>query len=462
MQLAAATSALRADEWQRPLRNACALWLAAAIACAVLTPAALWPLLAATAALGLLFLAFRHTIGLSVAWLLIAGATLEMTLGDWFGMELYQPVIAAVKAAEIGLGLVCMLRFGPRLDPFNPAFAYLFIFAGGLVHGLHPGLTAADSLRSLIGSAAPFVFCFSRVPLAWTQGIIRMTIWIPLLTVAVGAVLAAAGLRPLFTESGGWRLSALGHPAFLGGFCLTAIYAGLFELLRDGRRRDLALVGANFLLLLATGARAPAVYAVAVTLVVLLATRSPAFPARLRLGLLLAAGTLLPLAVLAAGALPEVRLFQVLASEASNLSGRDILWPLFERAADQSPWLGWGLGAGNVIIDPGSDVAELIGSRAAHNEYLRMSVEGGEIGRWLLIVLFLIWGLRGSGPLPRDEKLLMRLILAAFAGHAYTDNVLISTSACVFFTLITAIFARGRLEAATRRSRLAAARDGGV
>ena len=50
----------------------------------------------------------------------------------------------------------------------------------------------------------------------------------------------------------------------------------------------------------------------------------------------------------------------------------------------------------------------------------------------------------------------MRLIFVAFACHAYTDNILISTSACVFFTLITAVFARARMEARVRHSRLAA------
>jgi len=54
--------------------------------------------------------------------------------------------------------------------------------------------------------------------------------------------------------------------------------------------------------------------------------------------------------------------------------------------------------------------------------------------------------------------LLMRLVFAAFAGHAYTDNVLISTSACVFFTLITAVFARARLEAPPFRLAVGAGR----
>lgn len=434
----------------------CALWLAVGTGCALLLPGALLSLLAGTALLGLGFLAFRHTVGFCVAWLLIAGSTLEMVLGDWLGGSAFNSIIALVKAAELGLGLICMLRFGLILDRFNPAFAYVFMFAGGFVHGLYPGLTAVTSLRSLIGSLAPFVFCFSRVPIGWAHGMIRMTRWIPVLTVAAGAVLAATGLRPLFVDSGGWRLAALGHPAFLGNFCLSAIYAGLFELLRGGRREDLMLLVVNFLLLLATGARAPAMYGALVILTMLFATRSPVLPIRRRLLLLLCLLALLPLGLLAAEALPQIRLFNLLTGEAGNLSGREILWPIFSHAADASPWLGWGIGAGNQIISPDSEIAELIGSRAAHNEYLRMRLEGGEVGRCLLVVLFLIWGQRGSAVLPRDEKLLMRLIFIAFACHAYTDNLLISTSACVFFALITAVFARGRLEAQARaQSRLA-------
>ena len=34
----------------------------------------------------------------------------------------------------------------------------------------------------------------------------------------------------------------------------------------------------------------------------------------------------------------------------------------------------------------------------------------------------------------------MRLAFAGFAAHAYTDNVLIATTACVFFTFATAVF----------------------
>ncbi len=423
-----------------------ASWFALAAASGLLLPDVFWALLAATAGILAVVLAFLQTVRCSAAWLLIAGSTLEMSLGDSLGGDAYQTIIALVKTAEIGLACVCVLRYGPRADPFNPAYAYVAIAAFGAATGLHPDLSSADSLRSLIGSAAPLLFGFSRLSRAWAEAILRLCRLIPVLTVVAGGTLFAAGLRPIFVDSGGWRLAALGHPAFLGGFCLTAIYAGLAAWLRTGRMQEILLLSLNFLLLAATGARAPMMYGALVALGTLLFAASPIVPAHSRRLLLLAVLCLLPVILLAAGALPEIRLFNVLSHETTNLSGRDLLWPEFEHAADAAPWFGWGIGAGNIILPPDGAVARLIGTWAAHNEYLRMRVEGGYVGLALLLACFILWAWRNILPLPYGERVLMRLVFAAFACHAYTDNVLISTSACVFFTFVIAVFARGRIE----------------
>ena len=424
---------------------ACGLTVACA-AFALLAPPLFWLLLAGTAALGVAFLCYRHTVGFCVAWLLIAGSTPEMALGDLLGPAAPQAIIAIVKSAQLGLAAICVLRYGPRADFFNPVLAFVAIGFAGIVHGLHPALTPADSLRSLIGSVAPFAFTFSVLSLSWSRAIIAATRWIPLLTVAAGAVFDAAGLRPLFIDLGGLRLGALGHPAFLGGFCLTAIYASLIELFRDGRRREVALITANLVLLTATGARAPLIYGGAVCLLALLFLPTPAFPWCRRLTLLLAGAAVLPVLLALGGALGELRLFSVLTSQASDLSGRQVLWPLFEEAAAGSPWFGWGVGAGNAVIPVTSDVALLIGTLAAHNEYLRIRVEGGWIGLGLLITCFAFWVWTHSARLRRTDRVIIRLVFVGFTAHAITDNLLISTSACVFFTFVAAVFSRGVLE----------------
>jgi O-antigen ligase len=411
----------------------------------VLAPQWFWLPLALLAAGGVGILAYRNTIAFCVAWLLIAGATLEMTLSDMVGIELYQSVIAAVKASGIILALLCMLRYGLYPDVFNPALAFVAMFGFGLMHGLHHDLSTADSVRSLVGSAAPFAFAFSRLSPRWGRAIVRATAWIPLMSVAAAAALALAGLRPLFYESGGERLAGLGHPAFLAGLCLAAIFACLIELYRDGESRWMLLLAVNFVILALTGARAPMAYAVAVTGLTLIFVRATAFPPRCRILPILVAACLLPALVVLASHLTEIRLFNVLSSEASNLSGRELLWPPFEQAAAGSPWFGWGVGAGNAIIPPDSEVARQIQSWAAHNEYLRMLVEGGQVGRTLLIAMFVLWAIQHTRRLCRTDRAIMRLVFLAFAAHAYTDNVLISTTACVFFAFVTAVFARGRL-----------------
>ena len=149
--------------------------------------------------------------------------------------------------------------------------------------------------------------------------VVRATVWVPLLSVAGGAVLDLAGLRPEFFDYGGERLAGLGHPAFLAGFCLTAIYACLIELYRDGRSRWLLLLAANFLILVLTGARAPLVYAIVVTALTLGFLRSGVFPRKHRILLLLAGACLLPLLAVVAHDLPTVRLFNVLSSDAWRL-----------------------------------------------------------------------------------------------------------------------------------------------
>ncbi len=429
----------------KPLLVGVAIAFAAAATGCVLAPQWFWLPLVLLAMGGVGILAYRNTIAFCVVWLLIAGATLEMTLADMVGIELYQPVIATVKAGGIILALLCVLRYGLYPDLFNPGLAFVAMFGFGLMHGLHPNLSTTDSVRSLVGSMAPFAFGFSRLSPRWGRAMVRATAWIPLMSVAAAAALALAGLRPLFYESGGERLAGLGHPAFLAGFCLAAIYACLIELYRDGGSRWMLLLALNFVILALTGARAPMAYAVAVTGLTLVFVRATAFPPRCRILPILVAACLLPALVVLASHLTEIRLFNVLTSEAGNLSGRELLWPPFEQAAAASPWFGWGVGAGNAIIPPDSAIAQQIQSWAAHNEYLRMLVEGGQVGRTLLIVMFVLWVIQHTRRLCRTDRAIMRLVFIAFAAHAYTDNVLISTTACVFFAFVTAVFARGRL-----------------
>jgi O-antigen ligase len=416
--------------------------LAGLLVIGLIVPPLFAAFLAAAVAGGICFLAFCFPTIFCVVWLLITGLSLEMAMHDVIAAESFQPTIAIVKGAEVGLALLCMIRFGPKADPLSPAWGFLAILAAGLVHGLYPGLSMEDSLRSMVGSVAPFVFCFCRVPRSWADAMIQATKWCPVVAVLASLPLAVAGIRPLFIDSGGARLAGLGHPAFLAGICLPAIYACLIELYREARRGNLLLLVINGLILVLTGARAPFVCAAVVTGISLISIRSVVFAARDRLLLVLAVLAVLSMLALFAGDLAEIRLFNVFLHETGNLSGRGLLWPNFEDAATQSPWFGWGIGAGNVVIPPDGRIARVLHTWAAHNEYLRIEVEGGLVGEALLIALFIGWVLVHTHRLQASDRRIMRLAFLVLAGHAVTDNVLISTPACVMFAFATAVFAR--------------------
>lgn len=397
-------------------------------------------------AIGITGLVYRHlTLGW-VAWLLMSGLSLEMTLSDLIGPEAFQITIAAVKGGEIGLVLLTMVRKGLAWDKFNPAQGFGAIAAMGMMAGIHPNLTAADMARSLLGSATPFLLFYCVPPAGWAVAMLRAVCFVPAVSVLLGLLLDLSGVRPLFVDSGGARLAALGHPAFLAGVCLPAIYATLLRWLGTGSPHAALLLGVNLTILVLTGARAPTAYALLVIAASLVLAPSTAIP-RTRGLVMVAAGIFaVPILLVLGESFSSLRLFTVLGNEAGNLSGRELLWTAIEAAADQAPWFGWGLGAGNVIIPHDGQIAQLLRTWAAHNEYLRMRVEGGAIGLALLILLFVLWAAAHTRRLPPLERLVMRLVLLAFAAHAVTDNVLISTPACVFFAFTAAVFAEARLK----------------
>lgn len=388
----------------------------------------------------------RWPVITSVVWLLIAGSSPEMWLGDLIGQDAV--ITAVVKVIGLALLVVCLLRYGARLDACNPGFAYLAMFVIGLAHGLWPTLTLMGSVRSLIGSAAPFAFSFSRLSRRWCNAIINATIWIPTFIVAFGVPLALAHLRPLFVAEGGeaLRLQGSTHPAFLGGFAAAAIYAALVELYRDGRTRNLWAIVVNFAILALSGARAPLAAALCVTAAAFFFLRSWPFPARRRLPLILLGTLALPVLAAMASGSSALRLLNVLSTNAENLSGRNLIWPLFERAWDASPIFGWGIGAGKSVVDPDSLLAKLLGTTAAHNEYLRMGVDGGYVGLGLLILMMALWAWRWTRDAPRTDRFIMRAVFIAFAVHSATDNTLIAATASIMFTWVSAVFARAALE----------------
>ncbi len=427
--------------------NAVALGMILVVAgfggCALLLPGLMPPALALM--LGILLIAAGYALPVQsmFLWLLVVETTPEMWLSDLIGD--HELVIAALKISGLGLIALSALRYGSRLDRFNPGFAFLAMFTGGFVHGLWPGLSVVSSLRSLIGSAAPFASGFVAVPPRWRRAVVRAVIIGPMVTVGFGLILTALGIRGFYySELGAIRLNASSNPAFLAGFALTAIYAGVVEFLRAGKTKELCWLALNLLILVATGARAPLFFAVSILILVFGFIGSPYLPARRRVMILAGCGIGVAGILMAASTLHFVRVIDLVdLGDASDLSNRNLVWPVFEKAITASPWLGWGVGAGKVIVPLHSALGTFLGTNAAHEEYLRISAEGGVPGAIFLVLMLALWAVRGSAALPSAQRQAIRLVFIAFALHSATDNTLIATTSLAFFTWTRAVLTFG-------------------
>jgi O-antigen ligase len=368
-------------------------------------------------------------------WLLALETSPDSWLDGLAGAAQHETIIGTLKAFGLVIVAALLLRFGARRDRYNPAFAFGAMFLTGLAHGLYPGLTLLSSFRSLTGSAGPFLFSFTRLPAHVCAGVIRAALWGPLCAVGITAVLALFGIDQMYVfEQGALRLGAAGQPPFLAGFALIGIYAGLIEYLSRPRRTVLVALAVNFLIILFTGARAPLAIATTEGLLLLLLQR--------RLVALAFAGALGAAALLFANGLTFIRVVDLTRlGEAADLSNRDLVWPYFTAAFAASPLFGWGVGAGKNIIPVSSRIGALLGTNAAHNEYLRIGAEGGMVGLALLLALLFLWVRRGSACMPPAQRWMLRLIFVGFAVHSATDNTMIATTSSVFFLWAACVFA---------------------
>lgn len=369
------------------------------------------------------------------AWILLLETSPDIWLDRLLGTGQHETIIGVMKGFGLALAVLLMLRHGARRDRYNPAFAFGIMFLTGLMHGLYPGLTLLASLRSLIGSAGPFLFSFVRLKPDFTRIVIRTVLWGPLCATAFGALLAGLGLGHMYVvEQGAMRLGGSGEPPFLAGFALIGIYAGLLEFLAAPRIATGASLLINFAIILLTGARAP-LFLSCLTIFALLFLQG-------RILIIAAAGALASAAVLFSSWLSFIRVIDLTRlGEASSLSNRNLIWPFFQHAFLASPVFGWGIGAGKVIVPATSTLDTLLGTNAAHDEYLRIGAEGGAFGLLLLLTLMALWVIRGSALLPPAQRWLMRLIFIGFAIHSTTDNTLIATTSSVFFLWVSCIFA---------------------
>ncbi|MBD0270345.1 MAG: O-antigen ligase family protein [Acetobacteraceae bacterium] len=352
---------------------------------------------------------------------------------------------AVVKVVPFALAAVLVLRYGIS-DAVNWPFLTFVAIAGASMVILPIGRVAGfgDMVRSLIGSTAPFVLGFALAPRRIWRAVIIGAALVPVISAVASVFTDAIGFYPMLSRFG--RFQGMHSAPFLAGFCVTAIFACTLEYLRDLKLRWLALGGVNLAILLATQARAPFI-AVSLFLFLVFVLSGPRIlPLKRKVDLVM--GGMVPALLLLGPAL--LYALQRFTGESENFSGRDIIWPYFLDAIEHRPLFGFGLGAGKLIVDPEDPTIKLLGSNAAHNEYLRLAVDAGVVGCAAIFLSIILWIWNGTRRAAAADQLVLRCALVAALLHSGFDNTLIASTAVVQFCFFAAAIARARSEADAR------------
>jgi O-antigen ligase len=422
---------------------------------ALLAPIYLILILPAAVA-GLAALAFyQFPLALVGAMVLTYGVALDLQLDQLTSGGASAALGAAVvKVVPFAVAGALLLRYGINRAVNWPFIAFLAI--AGLSLAILPiGRVAGfgDMIRSFIGSTAPFVLGFALAPHRFWTALCRGAALVPLISVLVGLVAHVVGFNPILDPGG--RLNGLHSAPFLAGFCVTAIFASTLEYLRGFRLRWLLLGGANLAILLGTQARAPFIAVALFLLLVFALSGERVFPLRRKVDLLM--GGMVP-AVLLLGPALLYALQRFTGEGSENFSGRDIIWPYFIEAIEQRPLFGFGLGAGKLIVDPEDPTIKLLGSSAAHNEYLRLAVDAGIVGCAAIFLSIIMWVWNGTRRARSADQLVLRCALVAALLHSGFDNTLIASTAIMQFAFFAAALARARIESGAPRRREPSAR----
>jgi O-antigen ligase len=365
---------------------------------------------------------------------------------------------ALVKLVPFALAAVLLLRYGVASAINWPFLAFAGIAAISIaVLPMGRVVGNVEMLRSFIGSTAPFVLGFALAPKSLWTALCRGVAFVPVISALGGLLAGLLGFYAPIDTFG--RFQGLHSPPFLAGFCSTAIFACVLEYLRGFKLPWLLLGGLNVAILLATQARAPLAAVILFLAIVFFLSNRETFSLKRKVDLVM--GGMLP-GLVVLGPITAYAIQRFTQPNYSggdfNFSGRDIIWPFFLDAIQRRPLFGFGLGAGKLIVDPADPGIRYLGSNAAHNEYLRLSVDGGIIGCAAIFLSLVAWVVIGTRRAPLVDKLVLQAAIVAVLLHSGFDNTLIASTAVIQFTWFAAALARARLETREAAATLSAGR----
>jgi O-antigen ligase len=384
--------------------------------------------------IGLLALALWLSWRLPTGLLLVALAALAVRPQLYFdapavgiGWGFHQSLLLAAL-------LINAAKHGVRKTVNWPIVALAVVFALNLAFGeLDPKVKLPLMLSAFGVLALPWTF--SQVVLApGSRRACALTIaFLPLLSVAVNAVLALYGVRFFPHRLAG----ATGNAAVFALLGFTGFAVALHESTLRGRPFLAILAAVNLALVVLSGTRM-GMFASGLFLVVY-AAASPALREQAQkrwIEVLVGAGLVGAAAWYYWPTLAR-RAFESRSDEV-RMSGRDEIWPFYYDQFQMSPLFGRGLGSGFVGALYWLDFAV----PTPHNEYLHLLVVGGAIGAAACFAAIIWWFRQLWQMAAAHDRTFLLALMPALAAYAVTDNVLIYATGLALFAYLGVLLTR--------------------
>ena len=411
---------------------------------AVGAPGALFALgqVAAVVLVGLLAFVFPTTV-LTIAVVSLTFSPENLLYFD----QLRFPInFGAVHKLLVLIATVPMvLRYGVNWRINGPVIAIMMFLATSLVFGdVHPALSQFQILKSLIALLIPWLFLSVRFGDKTADALLIGIALMPIISVLASIPVEMIGPltkigRPFrmidIDYTGSARLSGMNYSAFLGFFGYVSYLVCLYKVIIEQRRWFIVLALINLALIIFSGTRMPSLLAVLLAGLTIFFSSKETLKGASKINLLLLG--LVFVSVVMAFYWPQLqaRMFAQTSDSAVNLSGRDEIWSYFLAAFYESPVFGKGVGAGVVLLEN----VTIYTSHAAHNEYLRLLVDGGIVGLLLYIGGVVLHLSMEAKYLTRDEKVLIFGFFGLLAIYSLTDNALTAPPTLVM-GIVLAIF----------------------
>lgn len=293
-------------------------------------------------------------------------------------------------------------------------------------------------LRSLVSLSAFLLFLTALPEDRDRDLILLIAAFFPIVSVLIGTLYEALGLGRLWITDylGTRRLSGSIGPAFLGGAGVTGAVAASYLAL-EKRQSFLLLALADTGITMLTASRMPSALALGVTGAMLfIESRSVVFRVLMVLY----------------GSVVVAALFyfmgdQLITRMSSNaMSGRDLIWNELSVYVERFPYFGVGLGHQMDLLS--ARISAKTHTVAAHNEYLRFTVEVGYVGASILCCAFVAMLVNLLRHPQLTKKWAFLMVCAAFFVYSATDNTF-SVAQCFMAVVVAFVGSCGRREPAS-------------